>query len=242
MRMMKRFDTYLSRLCEVLGHADRDAPMREYCTGLMLPLKRKSVEPIAAHIGPQAVSAKHQSLLHFVGNSSWPDEAMLRSVHDYVMERVPKAGRKGWVLVVDDTGHPKQGRDSVGVARQYCGMLGKTDNCQVAVSVSKANALMSLPLAYRLYLPQEWVKDAPRRKATKVPAEVGFATKEFWQWHVELQGTPTPHIKAPLKCPLLCATGAPMIAQSEHSRADTCRRHSCANALRQFASSLATTH
>ena len=177
MRMMKRFDAYLSRLCEVLGHADRDAPMREYCTGLMLPLKRKSVEPIAAHIGPQAVSAKHQSLLHFVGNSIWSDEVMLRSVHDYVMERVPKVGRQGWVLVVDDTGHPKQGRDSVGVARQYCGMLGKTDNCQVAVSVSKANAVMSLPLAYRLYLPQEWVKDAPRRKATKVPAQVGFATK-----------------------------------------------------------------
>ena len=177
MRMMKRFDTYLSRLCEVLGHADRDAPLREYCTGLMLPLKRKSVEPIAAHVGPHAVSAKHQSLLHFVGNSTWPDEALLRSVHDYVIERVPKEGRKGWVLVVDDTGHPKQGRDSVGVARQYCGMLGKTDNCQVAVSVSKANALMSLPLAYRLYLPQEWVKDKPRRKAAKVPAEVGFATK-----------------------------------------------------------------
>ncbi len=177
MRMMNQFDAYLSRLCEVLGHADRDAPMREYCSGLMLPLKRKSVEPIAAHVGPQAVSAKHQSLLHFVGNSTWLDEAMLCSVHDYVVERVPKTRRKGSVFVVDDTGHPKQGRDSVGVARQYCGMLGKTDNCQVAVSVSKANALMSLPLAYRLYLPQEWVKDAPRRKATKVPPEVGFATK-----------------------------------------------------------------
>ena len=177
MRMMKRFDAYLSRLCEVLGHADRDAPMRDYCTGLMLPLKRKSVEPIAAHLGPQAVSAKHQSLLHFVGNSTWSDEAMLRSVHDYVMECVPEEGRQGWVLVVDDTGHPKQGRDSVGVARQYCGMLGKTDNCQVAVSVSKANDLMSLPLAYRLYLPQQWAKDAPRRKAAKVPPEVDFATK-----------------------------------------------------------------
>ena len=177
MSMMKRFDAYLSRMCEVLGHADRDAPMREYCTGLMLPLKRKSVEPIAAHVGPQAVSAKHQSLLHFVGNSRWSDEAMLKSVHDYVMECMPGDGGKRWVLVVDDTGHPKQGRDSVGVARQYCGLLGKTDNCQVAVSVSKANAVMSLPLAYRLYLPREWLKDAARRKATKVPPEVGFATK-----------------------------------------------------------------
>jgi len=177
MRMMKRFDTYLSRLCEVLGHADREEPMREYCAGLMLPLKRKSVEPIAAHVGPQAVSAKHQSLLHFVGNSAWSDEAMLCSVHAYVMESMPKEEGKGFVLVVDDTGHPKQGRDSVGVARQYCGMLGKTDNCQVAVSVSKANAVMSLPLAYRLYLPEEWVKDAVRRKATHVPPQVDFATK-----------------------------------------------------------------
>ena len=152
-------------------------PMRECYTGLMLPLKRKSVEPIAAHVGPQAVSAKHQSLLHFVGNSTWSDEAILRSVHDNVMERVPDNARKGWVLVVDDTGYPKQGCDLVGVARQYCGMLGKTDNFQVAVSVSKANAAMSLPLAYRLYRFQEWVKDAPRRQATKVPPEVGFATK-----------------------------------------------------------------
>ncbi len=177
MQRMQRFEAYLSKLSEVLGHADREGPMRDYCTGLMLPLKRKSVEPIAELVAPQAVSAKHQSLLHFVGNSSWSDEAMLHSVHDYVMERVPDDRRKGFVLVVDDTGHPKQGRDSVGVARQYCGMLGKTDNCQVAVSVSKANALMSLPLTYGLYLPQEWVKDAPRRKAAKVPQEVGFATK-----------------------------------------------------------------
>ena len=177
MQMMERFDAYLSRLCEVLAHADREEPMREYCAGLMLPLKRKSVEPIAAQVGPEAVSAKHQSLLHFVGNSAWSDEAMLRSVHDYVMERVPEEGCQGFVLVVDDTGHPKQGRDSVGVARQYCGMLGKTDNCQVAVSVSKASALMSLPLAYRLYLPQEWVKDAVRRKSAHVPPELGFATK-----------------------------------------------------------------
>ena len=177
MPMMKRFDAYLSRLCEVLGHADREGPMREYCAGLMLPLKRKSVEPIAAQVGPRAVSAKHQSLLHFVGNAAWSDEAMLRSVHDYVMQRMPEDGRKGFVLVVDDTGHPKQGRNSVGVARQYCGLLGKTDNCQVAVSVSKANALMSVPLTYGLYLPQEWVKDAARRKAAKVPQDVGFATK-----------------------------------------------------------------
>ncbi len=177
MQRMQRFEAYLSRLCEALGHADREGPMREYCTGLMLPLKRKSVEPIAALVEPHALSAKHQSLLHFVGNSSWSDEALLHSVHDYVMERVPGERRKGFVLVVDDTGHPKQGRDSVGVARQYCGMLGKTDNCQVAVSVSKANALMSLPLTYGLYLPQEWVKDAARRKPAKVPQDVGFATK-----------------------------------------------------------------
>jgi len=86
MRMVKRFDAYLSRLSEVLGHADRDAPMCEYYTGLMLPSSERAWSRLPC-VGPQAVSAKHQSLLHFVGNSWWSDEAMLRRVHDYVMER-----------------------------------------------------------------------------------------------------------------------------------------------------------
>jgi SRSO17 transposase len=80
--------------------------------------------------------------------------------------------------IVDDTGFPKKGRHSVGVARQYCGELGKQDNCQIAVSLSVATAETSLPIAWRLYLPQSWAGDAGRRTAAKVPQEVVFETKQ----------------------------------------------------------------
>jgi SRSO17 transposase len=79
--------------------------------------------------------------------------------------------------IIDDTGFPKQGRHSVGVARQYCGQLGKQDNCQVAVSLSIANHHASLPVSYRLYLPKDWADDSKRRSKTGVPQDVGFATK-----------------------------------------------------------------
>ena len=79
--------------------------------------------------------------------------------------------------IIDDTGFPKKGRHSVGVARQYCGQLGKQDNCQVAVSLSLANTHASLPVAYRLYLPEDWASDAARRRKAHVPKEIGFKTK-----------------------------------------------------------------
>ena len=79
--------------------------------------------------------------------------------------------------IIDDTGFPKQGRHSVGVARQYCGQLGKQDNCQVAVSLSVANHHASLPVAYRLYLPQDWAKDRSRWRKAGVPKEISFKTK-----------------------------------------------------------------
>ena len=83
----------------------------------------------------------------------------------------------GAFWIVDDTGFPKQGTHSVGVARQYCGVLGKQDNCQVAVSISLANAQASVPVAYRLYLPKAWAEDAQRRRQAGIPLEVNFATK-----------------------------------------------------------------
>ena len=79
--------------------------------------------------------------------------------------------------IIDDTGFPKQGRHSVGVARQYCGQLGKRDNCQVAVSLSIANHHASLPVAYQLYLPKDWAKDRARRRKAGVPKEISFKTK-----------------------------------------------------------------
>jgi SRSO17 transposase len=171
------FEQYVSLIAQQLGHADRVEPFRGYCTGLMLPVQRKSVEPMAAHLAPTRVRSEHQRLHHFVADAAWSDAAVLTAVRDYVLEAVvPHAGEPE-ALLIDDTGFPKQGTHSVGVARQYCGQLGKQDNCQVAVSVSLANEQYSLPVAYRLYLPKEWAEDPARRAEAKVPETVAFATK-----------------------------------------------------------------
>jgi SRSO17 transposase len=171
-----RFAGYVEQLGRVLGHADRRAPLHDYCLGLLLPIERKSVEPMAAVTAPAQVAAKHQSLLHFVGNAPWSDAAMLAKVSEEVLAVIECSGPiEAWII--DDTGFPKKGRHSVGVTRQYCGQLGKQDNCQVAVSLSLANHDASLPVAYRLYLPEEWAQDQERRAKAKVPDTIAFQTK-----------------------------------------------------------------
>jgi SRSO17 transposase len=170
------FDAYVEALIGVIGHADRAEPLKDYCLGLLMPLERKSVEPLAAVTAPSRVAAKHQSLLHFVGQAPWSDEALMARVRDWVLPRIERHGAiRAWI--VDDTGFPKKGKHSVGVTRQYCGQLGKQDNCQVAVSLSVANDTASLPIAWRLYLPQAWADDPQRRGKAKVPDEVTFQTK-----------------------------------------------------------------
>jgi len=145
-----RFSAYVEALSVVLGHADRQQPMHDYCLGLLMPIERKSVEPMAAVTAPAQVAAKHQSLLHFVGNAPWSDAAMLAKVGELVLPAIERSGPvEAWII--DDTGFPKKGRHSVGVTRQYCGQLGKQDNCQVAVTLSLANHDASLPIAYQLY-------------------------------------------------------------------------------------------
>jgi hypothetical protein len=163
-------------LAQVLGYVDRAGPLKDYCTGLLMPGERKSVEPIASVVAPLRVPAEHQSLLHFVGQSTWSDESLLAKVRELVVPAMETQGRiEAWI--VDDTGFVKKGVHSVGVARQYCGRLGKTDNCQVAVTLSIANHQASLPIAYRLYLPEEWANDAARRSKAHVPDDVKFRTK-----------------------------------------------------------------
>src|SRR5437667_4796189 len=153
-----RFGSFVDGLVGVIGHADRAMPLRDYCLGLLMPSERKSVEPMAAVTAPARVSAQHQALLHFVGNAPWSDEAVLAKVRDVVLPAIERSGPvEAWII--DDTGFPKKGRHSVGVTRQYCGQLGKQDNCQVAVTLSVANHEASLPVAYRLYLPQEVASD-----------------------------------------------------------------------------------
>jgi len=171
----EEFEHYLSHLSQGLGHADRHAGLSGYCTGLMLPLSRKSVEPMAARIDPLHASARHQALHHFVAQSEWSDEQMLRRVAQWVVPHMDMSDGGFWII--DDTGFPKKGNHSVGVARQYCGVLGKQDNCQVAVSISLACEEGSLPVAWQLYLPRSWAEDAGRRKKAGVPEEVEFATK-----------------------------------------------------------------
>jgi SRSO17 transposase len=117
-----------------------------------------------------------QSLHHLVAKAPWSDEALLEHVRDQVLPAMQKHGPVvAWI--VDDTGFPKKGKHSVGVARQYCGQVGKQDNCRVAVSLSVATWGSSLPIGYRLYLPKEWAEDTERREKTEVPEEVRFQTK-----------------------------------------------------------------
>jgi SRSO17 transposase len=172
----ERFSRYVESLAGVIGHADRVNPLRDYCTGLMMPCERKSVEPIAAVTAPARTAAQHQSLLHFIGQAGWSDARVLAKICELVLPAMERRGPiEAWII--DDTGFPKKGRHSVGVARQYCGQLGKQDNCQAAVSLSLANRHASLPVRYQLYLPEEWASDAARRKKAGVPEEVTFTTK-----------------------------------------------------------------
>lgn len=172
-----RFAAYVEELSLVLGHADRARPFKDYCAGLLLPGERKSGEPMAALVSPSRVSAEHQSLLHFVAQAPWSDAAVLGKVRELVLPTLVAQGGPIEAWIVDDTGFAKKGAHSVGVARQYCGRLGKTDNCQIAVSLSIANHAASLPLAFGLYLPQEWIDDAARRQRAHVPDDVTFKTK-----------------------------------------------------------------
>ena len=173
-----RLDAYIDRLSGALGHADRVFPFRSYLIGTMLPGKRKSIEPMSARLDPENVPRMHQKLQHFIATSPWHDDAVLARVREEVIPRMQdREPIQAWI--VDDSGMPKKGKLSVGVAHQYCGQLGKQANCQVAVSLSIANSFASLPVAYQLYMPQAWFEDehADKRKKCKVPVDIAFRTK-----------------------------------------------------------------
>jgi SRSO17 transposase len=158
------------------GHLDRHAPLKSYCLGLLLPGERKSIEPMAARLEPDGVQPMRQSLHHLVAKAPWSDEVLLEQVREQVLPGMKKNGPVvAWI--VDDTGFPKKGKHSVGVAHQYCGQLGKQANCRVAVSLSVATLSSSLPIGYRLYLPKDWAADGERREKAEVPEEVRFQTK-----------------------------------------------------------------
>jgi SRSO17 transposase len=172
----KRFAAYTDGLAKAAGHGDRSGPLKAYCTGLLLPSERKSVEPMAACLAPDNVRRVHQSLHHLVADAPWSDEALLATVRGSVLPGMKESGPVV-ARVIEDTGFVKKGTHSVGVARQYSGQVGKQENCRVAVSSSVATHHASLPIAWRLYLPESWAHDRQRRKQARVPAEITFQTK-----------------------------------------------------------------
>ncbi len=165
----ERLEGFLSKLLSGVGRSERRQHGSLYVQGLLLNGERKSVEPLAQRVPGGNV----QALQQFVGQSPWAWEPVRRLLAQQMEEELLPAA--GWI--VDDTGFPKQGQQSVGVARQYSGTLGKVGNCQVAVAVHLATPAESMPLEWALYLPQAWIEDAERSRQAGVPENTPFRTK-----------------------------------------------------------------
>jgi SRSO17 transposase len=164
-----RLERFMTELLAGIGRSDRRQQGARYIQGLLLDGERKSIEPLAARVPGGNV----QALQQFVGQSPWGWEPVREQLAQRMQEALlPTAG---WII--DDTGFPKQGKDSVGVARQYSGTLGKVGNCQIAVSIHLTTAEESTPLDWVLYLPREWIDDPERCLKAGVPENTVFRTK-----------------------------------------------------------------
>jgi SRSO17 transposase len=173
LRTLKGLETrlthFLDDLLEPMGRRERRHWARVYVQGLLLDGERKSIEPMASRIQ----GADVQALRQFVGQSPWAVEAVQRQLAHKVVDLLSEA--EVWIL--DETSFPKAGQHSVGVARQYCGTLGKIANCQVAVSLHWSSAAASCPLVWRLYLPKPWLEDAARAAEVKLPPGTAYRSK-----------------------------------------------------------------
>ena len=165
-----RLAAYFADVASGLGRSEQRRNARLYARGLMEAGARKSLEPMVARLGGGPV--EYEALQHFLADSPWDPAVIDRAVAERVC---PVIEPTAWVL--DDTGVPKDGKHSPGVKRQYSGTLGKIGSCQIAVSLHAVGAKGTVPLGFRLYLPEEWCADAVRRKDAKIPADVAFATK-----------------------------------------------------------------
>jgi SRSO17 transposase len=180
-KLERELTEYVESMTAAMGRPERRRAMGWYVTGLLLDGERKSIEPMAARLvdDPTEIEAMRQRLQQCVSISGWSDRELLDRLALKLDRELPGIE----ALVVDDTGHPKKGTHSVGVARQYSGTLGRVDNCQVAVSLHLAGDQGSGCVAYDIYLNQEWAADAERRQGVGVPVEVEFRAK----WEISLQ-------------------------------------------------------
>src|SRR4051794_36836635 len=171
-----RIATFLRRYLPRFYRAEQRAHATLVIRGLLSGLQRKTCEPIAVEAG-----VHRKPVQNFVGAGGWDDEAVMAELRGHVREVLadPQA-----VLILDPSGFPKSGGESCGVARQWCGRLGKQDNCQLGVFLAYAAPGGYAPLDRRLYLPEDWASDSQRRKKCHVPEDVTF--KESWRIAVEL--------------------------------------------------------
>jgi len=164
-----KLEAFLADVVLSMGRKERRQHAEEYVRGLLMDGERKSVEPMAGRLPDGDV----QALQQFVGQSPWPTQEVRASLARKVEGEF--IAEPYWL--VDEVSFPKQGKHSVGVARQYCGALGKTANCQVAVTLDLGTEESSTPLDWALYLPEQWIKDPVRRKKAGIPEEITFKTK-----------------------------------------------------------------
>jgi len=168
-RFRLKLESFLADVVAPMGRKERGQHAGEYVRGLLMDGERKSIEPMAKRLPGGDV----QALQQFVNQSPWPSEEVRASLaRKMEREFVPEA-----YWLIDEVSFPKQGKHSVGVARQYCGALGKTANCQVAVSLDLGTEESSTPLNWALYLPKQWTDDPARRKKAGIPEEITFKTK-----------------------------------------------------------------
>jgi SRSO17 transposase len=178
-----RLDRFFDGIGTLLRRADRRESFALYAMGLFGDGERKSVEPIAARAcgDPALCRAYHDRLLHFVGVAPWSDPSVREYAARYAIGAMTtREAVSDWII--DDTGFPKQGEKSPGVQRQYSGTLGKTGNCQIAVSVTIATPTMHVPIDMDLYLPKSWAENRARCKAAHIPDDVVYRPK----WRIAL--------------------------------------------------------
>jgi SRSO17 transposase len=174
-RVRGRLVEFAAEMFEPMQRKDQRRWGEVYLRGLMLDGKRKSIEPMAQRLE----DGDEQCLQQFLSQSPWEEAKVRRRLAARMTAEITPAA---WIL--DDTGFPKFGDRSVGVAHQYCGALGKVANCQVGVSISAATDEASCPLDWRLFMPKEWDEDQERRAASHVPDDVRHVPK--WKLALEM--------------------------------------------------------